>query len=1204
MSRSRKRIFISYSHDSAEHRARVLQLANSLRQYGLVDVRLDQYNVDDPPEGWPLWMETELDCAQKVLLVCTETYQRRVKKQEDPGVGRGVCWEANLIYAELYLSQTKGNKFIPVIFRHEDREFIPRPLGAANSYLVDDAQGFERLYRHLTGQSYQPMPHPGEFVTLPLPEPLPLFTLPVPPLHAETNANSQLDRQDSPRVDPLLATPATVYVLRRFRPNEPPAARFELRELDWYDEPDAPYFRGREADVKTLRSLLLDQPVVRLFGPSGVGKSSLMRAGLLPALRKLAWRIAVVRPFDRPEIHIPRLIGEQLLTDDSPPLTPSLDLTTLQAELATAMSAENAPLLFLLVDQVEDVVSPFAPPEARERLVAFLRQVWNAGERARPQVRVLLTYRTDAESRLARLWQEISEDSSGLPYHAIHGLSQADAHRVISDAARQGGFPLPEHLDDIVAELEQESRSLDCSGEVFPPYLQIVLARLAQASESSGDGAASLTARLIHVKGLIGEYLHTQLERLEQRDGDFGKCRVILEGLSRSSGQKISLSVGEIAAEVRLSPVSVVPLLSELHQARLIRPVGTDTWEIQHDRLAEVIIAGMSDADRESKSARELLAAKAINHARTGEWLTRNELHLLYIHRARLTLSHRELYLLLGSILVSDSRLTRSPQSQRDRFLIDAPGWLIVIERSSRDIQLRLLREVAHDSDRSAQGAAIEAISRFQPTEALPLLRELARDDNSYIQTAAVKGIGRFLHTTDLSLIRELARANDSGLQHAAVNVIDQFNQAEDLPLMRELSNANEPGVRSAAIKVIGQFQQAEDRPLLRELAGDYNWSVRQAAVEAIGQFEQAGDLPLLRELVGDEDEDVRQAAVGAIGRCPQAEDLPLLRERATDPAEDDDVQRAALGAIIRFHLRDGIPRLRELALDDNWSIRQAAVNAIAEFRQGEDLLLLRKLVGDEDDDVRKAAVDAIGRYGSAEDLLLLRDRASDPDEDEDVREAAAEAIGSCKRDEALPQLRVMARDGNWSVRQAAVLAISKFEQIVDLPLLRELARDQDEDVRKAVAGAIAQFRQSEDVSLLRELARDEDYDVRQAAASAIGRYQHSETLPFLRDLTCDDRRLVREAAVGAISRFPKAEALPFLRELVNSKNGDVRQAAVAALCQTESLDELQSWFMNSLAGLSVDVVARLDHEFFAPDWSRMVVESREHNPRPADELF
>jgi SEFIR domain-containing protein len=49
------KVFISYSHDSEEHAARVLRLANDLRRDG-IEASIDQY-ITAPPEGWPRWMD-------------------------------------------------------------------------------------------------------------------------------------------------------------------------------------------------------------------------------------------------------------------------------------------------------------------------------------------------------------------------------------------------------------------------------------------------------------------------------------------------------------------------------------------------------------------------------------------------------------------------------------------------------------------------------------------------------------------------------------------------------------------------------------------------------------------------------------------------------------------------------------------------------------------------------------------------------------------------------------------------------------------------------------------------------------------------------------------------------------------------------------------------------------------------------------------
>jgi hypothetical protein len=78
------KILISYSHDSPEHEERVLALAERLRKDG-VDAQIDQYVAGTPLEGWPRWMLNQLDWAEFVRVVCTETYYRRFRGHEEPG---------------------------------------------------------------------------------------------------------------------------------------------------------------------------------------------------------------------------------------------------------------------------------------------------------------------------------------------------------------------------------------------------------------------------------------------------------------------------------------------------------------------------------------------------------------------------------------------------------------------------------------------------------------------------------------------------------------------------------------------------------------------------------------------------------------------------------------------------------------------------------------------------------------------------------------------------------------------------------------------------------------------------------------------------------------------------------------------------------------------------------------------------------------
>jgi len=121
------RVFVSYSHDSPAHSARVLAFAQALRDDG-IDVELDQFHQDEIVD-WPRWCneQTSKDESDFVLCVATAEYRRRIDGRVPPEKGRGVYWEGSLLDDDLY--DAKGNsRIIPVLFDAEPDESIPRFL--------------------------------------------------------------------------------------------------------------------------------------------------------------------------------------------------------------------------------------------------------------------------------------------------------------------------------------------------------------------------------------------------------------------------------------------------------------------------------------------------------------------------------------------------------------------------------------------------------------------------------------------------------------------------------------------------------------------------------------------------------------------------------------------------------------------------------------------------------------------------------------------------------------------------------------------------------------------------------------------------------------------------------------------------------------------------------------------------------------------
>lgn len=165
MSATTSRVFISYSHDSEAHIDAVVALSTLLRKKG-VDCWVDEY-VDSPPEGWPRWCRDQIKKSEFVLLICTETYERRFDGEEEFGTGRGVTFEGFVITQMIYASQGKHNKFLPVVLVSSDLGHIPDLLQGYTNYDLSAAKGFERLYRRLTHQ-VPPPPPLGELEILPV----------------------------------------------------------------------------------------------------------------------------------------------------------------------------------------------------------------------------------------------------------------------------------------------------------------------------------------------------------------------------------------------------------------------------------------------------------------------------------------------------------------------------------------------------------------------------------------------------------------------------------------------------------------------------------------------------------------------------------------------------------------------------------------------------------------------------------------------------------------------------------------------------------------------------------------------------------------------------------------------------------------------------------------------------------------------------
>ena len=141
------KVFISYSHDSPEHKRWVSELGAKLRHNG-IDAILDQWDLG-PGDDITRFMESGLKNSDRVLVVCTDTYVSKANAGEG-----GVGYERMIVNAQL-IQNLGTNKFIPVIRQASGEEKAPTFLATRMYIDLRDEKQFEAEFKKLLHELHQ-----------------------------------------------------------------------------------------------------------------------------------------------------------------------------------------------------------------------------------------------------------------------------------------------------------------------------------------------------------------------------------------------------------------------------------------------------------------------------------------------------------------------------------------------------------------------------------------------------------------------------------------------------------------------------------------------------------------------------------------------------------------------------------------------------------------------------------------------------------------------------------------------------------------------------------------------------------------------------------------------------------------------------------------------------------------------------------------
>lgn len=282
-----------------------------------------------------------------------------------------------------------------------------------------------------------------------------------------------------------------------------------------YGEEDSVWFFGRSAEINDLMKRLRRLHFVAVVGASGSGKSSLVRAGLLPQVRDgyldADWQIATFRPGDRPMANLAEALHSMLSTDSG-------ELSDLLASGSRGLvyALESSGLtdrsrVLLVIDQFEELFQ-FAQRSneaATEEVKAFLKLLLAATASDDVPLYVIITMRLEWLNECASYVGWAEAINSGLYLVPQMGRQQFQ-QAILGPLEMAGGTTTSSLVGRMLNDLDGRSDQL--------PVLQHALMRLWQrCGATTFDNAAyEAVGTVFHCLSAHAEEVFAELSTREQ----------------------------------------------------------------------------------------------------------------------------------------------------------------------------------------------------------------------------------------------------------------------------------------------------------------------------------------------------------------------------------------------------------------------------------------------------------------------------------------------------------------------------------------------------------------------------------------------------------------------------------------------------------------------------------------------------------------
>ncbi|WP_095992616.1 serine/threonine-protein kinase [Cystobacter fuscus] len=550
--------------------------------------------------------------------------------------------------------------------------------------------------------------------------------------------------------------PDALSLLRALEPFLPGRFSRELRldespyaGLSSFQEADADRFFGRTREIAALVHRIQDRPLLAVVGPSGTGKSSFVRAGLVPVLKRsgTAWDAIVIRPGRHPlsalaSTVVPLMSSTTTVEEDIQEQERLME--RLYAEpgyvgsVLRSRARRQKRRILVFVDQFEELYT--LVPDARERL-AFTACLSGIADDATSPIRLIVSLRSDFLDRVPEDEHFMAELAQGLFF--LTSPSREGLRDALVQPAEMAGyqFETPALVDNMLEHLEATQGAL--------PLLQFAATQLWESRDKKNQRlTVSAYKSMGGIVGALASHADSVLAGMSAQERAL--VRALCLRLVTPERTRALVAVDELR-ELTKDTAEMQRLIDHLVQARLlVVQTGGGATGATVEMVHESLIHSWPTLKRWLDEGQEDSAfLEQLRHA-ARQWQANNQdANLLWRgelvdeaarfqrrFRGELPRQQRDFLAAVSAQAKKRRRIRRVLVAGSTTFLvmlvIAAAVALVVIRNSQREAQrqaeaAQAAEAVARGAEMAARAAEAEARQRLAEVQAKELERQKAQ---------------------------------------------------------------------------------------------------------------------------------------------------------------------------------------------------------------------------------------------------------------------------------------------------------------------------------------------------------------------------------------------------------------------------------------------------------------------------------------------